>query len=447
MDILPQNNVSSPAGNSLPQITSTVKRVLFMNRSTAYSMPGGDTMVMNRLQEQLRSRGIVVDFSADPTVDVSSYDIVHLFNLTLQQLTDAFAKNAATQKAPVVVTSLQEDFPLYSSKAETAVKIFAKYLEIGQSRDFFEQSIGLLKKVPPSPVYTAPWTVVNADRIFPCGVTEERFIKTLYPQVRSSPVPFGSTIKNIDASPDLFCSRYGVKDFVLFVARVEMRKNQLMLLRALEDDDIPLVFADGGFTYTPAYRALCDRYKRKGKTIFTGRLDDETLISAFKAARVHCLPSWYELPGLVTIEAARYGCTVVASSWGGIPDYLGDTCYYCEPDSHESIRAAIMKAFEFGRPSGLLERAMSYTWEKSADITLIKYAEVIAGRKQTGALPVAALEVPDIYTLVEEVTKMVEKNRNREACAYYQKYRSLFPALPQLAKFDELMTTVAGKLS
>jgi glycosyltransferase involved in cell wall biosynthesis len=445
MDIPHQNNTDSQEQS--PASAATVKRVLFMNRPNAYSMPGGDTMVMNRLQEQLRARGVTVDFSGDPAADVSSYDIVHLFNLTLQQLTDAFARSAAGRSVPVVVTSLQEDFPLYSSKAETTVRIFAKYLETGQNKDFFEQAVGLLANVPPAPVYTAPWTIVNADMVFPCGVTEERFIKNLYPDVRISPVHFGSTIKNIDVSPDLFCSRFGVKDFVLFVARVEMRKNQLMLLRALEDDDIPLVFADGGFTYTPAYRALCDRYLRKGKTVFTGRLDDEMLISAFRAARVHCLPSWYELPGLVTIEAARYGCTVVASSWGGIPDYLGDTCYYCEPDNHRSIRDAIMKAYEQGRPAGLLEKAQSFTWEKSADITLAKYADVIARRKKEGAVSVAALEVPDVYQLVEKVTQMVEKSMNREAYAYYKKYRSLYPSLPQLARFDELMTTMGRKLS
>ncbi len=439
-----QSLQNRPAGPQSPP--RGVKRVLFMNRSNAYTMPGGDTTVMNRLQEQLRSRGVTVDFSSDPAVDVSSYEIVHLFNLTLQHVTDAFARNAAAQKVPVVVTSLQEDFPLYSNRADATVRIFTKYLETGQNKNFFDQALGLLKSVPPAPVYTAPWTVVNADMIFPCGVTEERFIRTLYPDVRISPVPFGSTIKNLDPDQDLFCKHFGVRDFVLFVARVEMRKNQLMLLRALEDDDIPVVFADGGFTYMPAYRALCDRYKRKGRTIFTGRLSDELLLSAFKSARVHCLPSWYELPGLVTIEAARYGCTVVASSWGCIPDYLGETCYYCAPDDFRSIRAAILEAYDKGKPAGLQERAQGFTWEKSADITLEKYGQVVAQRSSSQPVSPEALAVPDLYELVERVTQMVEKGQQREASALYKKYRSLYPALPQLARFDELMKQVSEKI-
>lgn len=423
-----------------------MKRVLFQNRANAYTMPGGDTTVMDRLKKHLAGAGMVVDFSSDPSADVSSYDIVHLFNLTLQDLTDAFARNAAKRGVPVVVTSLQEDFPLYSSKAAAVIEIFSKYLEIGQSAEFFDSATGLLKTVPPAPVYTAPWTIVNADMIFPCGLTEERFVRSLYPDVRIASVPFGSTIKNIDVSGEAFCSRFGVKDFVLCVARVEMRKNQLMLLKALEHDDLPLVFADGGFTYHPAYRSLCDRFKRKGRTIFTGRLDDELLISAFRAARVHCLPSWYELPGLVTIEAARYGCTVAASSWGCIGDYLGDTCYYCAPDDFRSIRSAIMRAYEQGRPSALQQTAQGFTWEKSAEITLARYSDVATHRSAAGASR-AALEVPALERLVENVTQLVEKNMRLEAYSYYKKYRNLYPSLPQLARFDELMESVGRALS
>jgi hypothetical protein len=196
----------------------------------------------------------------------------------------------------------------------------------------------------------------------------------------------------------------------------------------------------------PAYRALCDRYKRKGRTIFTGRLSDELLLSAFKSARVHCLPSWYELPGLVTIEAARYGCTVVASSWGCIPDYLGETCYYCAPDDFRSIRAAILEAYDKGKPAGLQERAQGFTWEKSADITLEKYGQVVAQRSSSQPVSPEALAVPDLYELVERVTQMVEKGQQREASALYKKYRSLYPALPQLARFDELMKQVSEKI-
>jgi len=170
------------------------------------------------------------------------------------------------------------------------------------------------------------------------------------------------------------------------------------------------------------------------------------MLSAFAAAKVHCLPSWYELPGLVTLEAARYGCAVVASSWGGIPDYLGDTCYYCQPDDHRSIRAAILTAYEKGRPAGLQQRAEQFTWEKSADITLAQYADVIARRANSKPVSAESLAVPDLFVFVELVTKTMEQGRQREAIAYYNRYRSMYPSLPQLARFDELMGQVSAKV-
>jgi len=426
-------------------MTSAVKKVLFMNRPNAYSMPGGDTIVMNRLQEQLLNKGIKVDFSSNYNEDVSSYDVVHIFNLTLQDLTDAFAKNAIKNNVPFVVTSLQEDFPLYKNKAEVLVKIFWQYINTGQSKEYFDRALELLKTVPPSPTFTAPYALLNADLIFPCSLTEEKFIKSIYKESRTSVIHFGSKIININVSKDHFCNKFGVEDFVLVVARLEMRKNQLMLLKALEDDDIPIVFADGGFTYSPGYKTLCEQYKRKGKTIFTGRLDDELLISAFKAAKVHCLPSWYELPGLVTIEAARYGCAVVASSWGAISDYLKDKCYYCEPDNYKSIRSAILNAYERGIPQGLKEKAESFTWEKFAENTISKYEEIITKRKQNNKT-FKIIDFPDIYNFVENVTKLVEENKSREAYEYYQKYRKFYSNQNDLEKFDILMQTFAQRL-
>ncbi len=108
-------------------------------------------------------------------------------------------------------------------------------------------------------------------------------------------------------------------DFVLCVARLEPRKNQLMLLEALRDDPRPMVLIAGGAEYVPAYAQLCRSFPRRGPTLVLGRLPGAMLAAAYRAAAVHCLPSWFELPGLVTLEAARHGARIAASSWGGDP--------------------------------------------------------------------------------------------------------------------------------
>lgn len=355
-------------------------KILFQNRKNTYLKPGGDTVVMENIKEHLEKAGDIVQFSSETNINLSKYDIVHIFNLTLQSLADQFTKNAVNQKKPIVVTSLQENFPLYFSKAQRAVVIFKKYLEHGQSKEFFDKSFDLVHASEPSKIYTAPFTLAFADMHFACSTIEKTFIESFFPRAPISVVPFGVNIKHIESSGTLFEEEFNIKDFVLCVGRLEARKNQLMLLKALEDEDVPLVFVDGGFTYSDEYRQLCMNFKRKGKTIFTGRLSDHFLVSAYKAARVHCLPSWYELPGLVTLEAARYGCQVIASSWGAISDYMKDSCTYCQPDDYNNINNAVMDAYRCNKTNDSKIQAEKYTWEETAKNTSYIYKKVICHR-------------------------------------------------------------------
>ncbi|MCB0311507.1 MAG: glycosyltransferase, partial [Bdellovibrionales bacterium] len=169
---------------------------------------------------------------------------------------------------------------------------------------------------------------------------------------------------------------YGVRDFVLCVGRIESRKNQLMLLKALEDSELTVVLAGGGFTYQPEYDQAVRRFVRKGRTIVLDKLSPEMLASAYCAAKVHCLPSWYELPGLVSLEAAHYGCNVVATRSGSTTDYLGDNAFYCDPWSEDSIKNAVLAGYFSPLNSDLKNIVSAFTWERSANEVLKVYREV-----------------------------------------------------------------------
>jgi tetratricopeptide (TPR) repeat protein len=120
------------------------------------------------------------------------------------------------------------------------------------------------------------------------------------------------------------------------------------------------------------------------------------LASAYAAARVHALPSWYELPGLVSLEAAYNGCNVVVTDNGTARDYLGNDAFYCNPGDEQSICQAVMEAYASDVPSTLRERVMSHTWDGVGAATLRVY-EAVLGRTvqeqsvmegvQTPALP------------------------------------------------------------
>ena len=352
-------------------------RVLMQNRPNTFDAPGGDTVVMENLKRELEKLGVEVDISTQ-IESLEGYDLVHTFNFVLPEMVKLVAHNAMKDNKPFVVTTLYEDLPRHLYQSLKMAAILKEYIEKGQPQGDFARMCASLKRIKPHPNADDSFNVRQAAALMPCGETEARLLKKEFPFARRlRPVPFGCNIRDIEVGPELFFRETGLKDFVFCVGRLEARKNQLMLLKALENDDIPVVFASGGFTYQPKYVKLCQRFKRRGKTLFMERLSEEMLVSAYKAAKVHALPSWYELPGLVTLEAAYYGCNVVASTRGGLHDYLGDNVHYCEPDDEDSIRRAVMDALDSPINPALKELAAQFTWERTARETIKVYREVV----------------------------------------------------------------------
>ncbi|HEX2960122.1 MAG TPA: glycosyltransferase [Chitinispirillaceae bacterium] len=422
--------------------------VLFLNRNDSFVNPGGDTRVMEQMKNALESRGHQITICAGFPKDISKFDIVHAFNSTLSMFTDAFAARAISVGVPFVVTSLQEDFPRYLNKAIMTFRLFEKYIDMGQPENFFDKQFEMVKMQNPGPFLTSPLALSHAAAVLVSGNEEAAVIKRYFPSVHIKMGPFGFSFKNMIADPSLFERTYNVKEFVLCVGRLEMRKNQLMLLKALENDSIPLVFVGGGVNYQPNYEQLCKAYKRKGPTLFLNRLSEELLASAFAAASVHCLPSWYELPGLVTIEAAGYGCPVVQSSWGTIADYCKDLLITCEPDDYQSIKAAVYKGLNSKRSNDSIEKIKRLSWESAADNIIEAYISAIengnnADEPERASNDVLSMQAMlDPARLMEEVTKLVENRKFSDAVILYEKNRQNVINIPELVKFDELMKRV-----
>ncbi|MBH0178952.1 MAG: glycosyltransferase, partial [Nitrospira sp.] len=118
------------------------------------------------------------------------------------------------------------------------------------------------------------------------------------------------------------------------------------------------------------------------KTLFLDRVSDEMLVSAYRAARVLCMPSWYELPGLVALEALQLGCPVVASRWGTLPDYVPQGVEYCEPDDPDDIRAALLMHYNTRRSEGAQELVRHFQWRETTARLVAVYEEVVRRHRQ-----------------------------------------------------------------
>lgn len=177
------------------------------------------------------------------------------------------------------------------------------------------------------------------------------------------------------ATADAFVKQYGVRDFVFCAARLEIRKNQWALLRALRDEDLTLVLA--GETLAPAYQARCEHAAQGGRArvLFLPSLDAVMLASAYAAARVHALASWYDCAPFTPLEAAAAGCAIAMSNASGARDYFKDEAHYFDPADLDGIRTAVRAALDAPPSSALRERLVrECTWANCAEQTRAAYA-------------------------------------------------------------------------
>jgi glycosyltransferase involved in cell wall biosynthesis len=135
----------------------------------------------------------------------------------------------------------------------------------------------------------------------------------------------------------------------LSIGRIEPRKNTLELIRAARRLELPLVIVGEAPPGFEPYEATC-RQAAGPETLWLGRLDhhDPLLASAYAAARVFALPSWFETPGLSALEAALAGCAVVITPYGSTRDYFGKHVLYARPHRGDEICRALSRAWEDG---------------------------------------------------------------------------------------------------
>jgi glycosyltransferase involved in cell wall biosynthesis len=193
-------------------------------------------------------------------------------------------------------------------------------------------------------------------------------------------VPNGVSRRFADAGPELFRAAFGPGEFVLFVGRIEPRKNVLGLIRAVRRLGLSLVVVGAAPAGQADYASLCERVG--GAAVrWLGALDHDgpRLASAYAAARVFALPSWFETPGLAALEAALAGSAIVITPFGCTREYFGDRVKYARPDRGRALGRAIERAWlTGGDPRLAREIAARYLWSNVARRTAEVYDEIAA---------------------------------------------------------------------
>jgi glycosyltransferase involved in cell wall biosynthesis len=185
---------------------------------------------------------------------------------------------------------------------------------------------------------------------------------------------------------DIFRKHFGINgQFILNVANIEPRKNQIQLARALKNfPDLKLVII--GYERDSEYAKLL--YEEAGdQLIYLGPLphESELLRSAYAACELFALPSTLETPGLATLEASAIGTRILVTAEGSAVEYFGDGAIYVNPEDFFSISQGIAEALLRPKLEVLsLTMRGNFTWHGAVNTLSGIYSELMGTRSETG---------------------------------------------------------------
>lgn len=352
--------------------------MLYVFNVLGFQEPGGGEVQVMKSREYLQRIGVCVDFF-DPFKQMQDYDLLHAFGLTYHTFEVTSYWKRVLQR-PLIISPLWWSFDEYYLKTgklhmfiRNKVFRFLRRIAFTKTQKFLDMCVDV-----------KGLTIAQADTIIATSHSERELLaKEFAVEIkRIQVVPNGVDPLFRYAKAESFEEKYGLSDYVLCVAGIYPKKNQLALIKALRGTDFPLVFI--GARIDPHYFKLCyEEGRKRGNTYFIDPIphSSELLASAYAAAKVLVLPSWFDAPGLVTLEAALAGTKVVVTNRGPMREYFGDLVTYIDPGSISDIRNKVLKAyFDSSSDQRLREHVYkNFTWDKVAERLRDCYSKVLLG--------------------------------------------------------------------
>jgi glycosyltransferase involved in cell wall biosynthesis len=333
-------------------------RVLFWTYPTAFQAPGGGETILLKTREYLEKLGVQVDLFDQWSTKLRDYPLVHCFHSGHPEFWEAVKETAAR----LVVT------PTHWPTTDAKIRLWRWLKRRGR----------VLAAVR-GPYKDIGYYYSLADALLPSSQTEVELLAHYcgVPRDKMTVVRNGAEPRFVGADPQLFVERYGLRDFVVCVARIMPRKNQLRIVRALKGWDVPVVLIGVPDPDAREYFEQCQ--KEAGQNVhFRGWLDHESALlpSALAAARVFLMPSEVDIAPVAVVEAAAAGCRLVVTPVGSAPEYYGESACYVDPTSEADIRAKTITAFERGRMTDAERRGCVQTWADVAQQVLDVYRRI-----------------------------------------------------------------------
>ena len=322
-------------------------RILLSSRVDAKQRPGGDSIHMWTLADELRRRGHLVYDSAEELKQAP--DILFHFNLGRPE--QALDHLNRFPNARVFVQTIFVDYRTTDehTSAGTLRKGLSSIMGGGQMELLKEFGRWLKgQRSFPSLAYLAKGhdkaaqaVLDRAERIFSASGEELSWIKDRYricPEACETLLPPLSLL--------YFDQQNGSKPKEsgaggLCVARIEPLKNQLSLIRAWKESFGTLHLVGDPAPNHQAYFKECVR-EAAGKPIdFHSAKSAEAVRDLYDQIPYHFLPSLLETTGLSTVECLARGGKALVGDRTNLREIFGERVHYCKPTDIEALTECI----------------------------------------------------------------------------------------------------------
>ena len=338
--------------------------IYFYVYPSAFQNPGGGEILLLKTKEYLEKLGVRVRLFDLWNDRLREGDLLHVFGSVKEALG---LMEVAKSKGVMIVHS-----PIIWYNWQSALRISYSWRE--RLLCTLRQAIKSLVPAVPSGrkkmIQLADLVLAGSE--MEAGQIERYF---LIPRSRIKVVTYGAEERFEKTGKELFESKYGLRDFVLTVGRIEPRKNQLNLIRAMKQINRALVIIGGPVSHHQGYYEQCRR--ESGSNVrFLGHLppDSEELRSAYAACDVFVLATWFETPGLAALEASLAGAKIVITREGSTREYFKDFVDYVNPADVGDISNKIQFALNRSKTEELKNHVrQNYLWQSTAKKTFEAY--------------------------------------------------------------------------
>jgi len=338
-------------------------KIIFGSFQAITILEGGVKTQVFALKNELEKLGHqVILFDAWQTYPMSEIDFVHLFCAHIG--TYHLAKSMQALNMRLVVTPV-----FYSRQNPSLIRATLPFTKMLSKIGMF-QFHQITSELCNMAAIVAPNTQKECDLVI-------KGLKVQGLKVRL--LPNGVDERFYNADPTLFTNKYGIKDFILYVGHIGWkRKNVLRLLKVCQNIDKPLVLI-GKIINNDYGRKCLNIIKSRRNTILISDIEhtDPILSSAYAACDTLVLPSYFETPGLVALEAALSGAKIVITKYGGTDEYFKNYAQYIEPKSENSIKQALITSLQKKNTNELKEHIKNnFLWKHAAEKLVEIYKSV-----------------------------------------------------------------------